>query len=136
MQFEDFRVPVKLKLSALWASLMSCYIYADYFGLFRPGKLTDMNRGIVHPFGQGTPLILFGVSVMMVVPSLMIAAPLLVRPGVARWANLILGPVYAMIIALTMIGSPPYYLLFGTIEVMLGCLVALYAWTWPRGETA
>jgi len=28
---DDFKVHVKLKLSALWAALMSCYIHGDYF---------------------------------------------------------------------------------------------------------
>ena len=28
---EDIKVPVKLKLAALWASSMFLYIYVDYF---------------------------------------------------------------------------------------------------------
>ena len=132
MALEDYRVPVKLKLSALWASLMFCYIYADFFGLFSPGQLADMNRGIIHPFGPTTPLILLGTSIMMAVPSIMIVAPLLLRPAVARWANLLLGPVYGVIIVPTMVGAPLFYLFFGTIEVMLSLLIAWYAWRWPR----
>jgi hypothetical protein len=31
MAFEDIRVHVRLKLVALWSSLMFFYIYADYF---------------------------------------------------------------------------------------------------------
>ena len=30
---DDFKVHTKIKLAALWASVMFCYIYADYFGL-------------------------------------------------------------------------------------------------------
>ena len=37
MAFEDMRVHVRLKLSALWSSLMFFYIYADYFQLWQPG---------------------------------------------------------------------------------------------------
>ncbi len=36
---EDLKINVKIKLAALWASVMFCYIYADYFGLYEPGKL-------------------------------------------------------------------------------------------------
>ncbi len=28
----DIRIHVRFKLSALWAALMFCYIYGDYFG--------------------------------------------------------------------------------------------------------
>jgi hypothetical protein len=38
MALEDYRVPVKLKLSALWASLMFCYIYADFSAYSAPGN--------------------------------------------------------------------------------------------------
>jgi hypothetical protein len=41
----DPKLPVKLKLSALWTSVMFCYIYADYFELFKPGKLQRMIAG-------------------------------------------------------------------------------------------
>ncbi len=37
-EMEDVRIPVKMKLSALWAALMLLYIYADHFSLFRPGR--------------------------------------------------------------------------------------------------
>ena len=37
-------IPVRAKLSALWAALMFCYVYGDYFGLYVPGKLSGMIR--------------------------------------------------------------------------------------------
>jgi hypothetical protein len=38
VKLADAPVPVRLKLSALWASVMFCYVYGDYFDLFRPGS--------------------------------------------------------------------------------------------------
>ncbi len=35
---EDFKVNVKIMLSALWTSVMFCYIYGDYFELYVPKK--------------------------------------------------------------------------------------------------
>jgi hypothetical protein len=32
--FDDIKIHVKVKISAIWASVMFCYIYADYFGLY------------------------------------------------------------------------------------------------------
>jgi len=36
---DDIKIHVKVKLSALWASVVLCYIYGDYFGLYVPGIL-------------------------------------------------------------------------------------------------
>ena len=132
MRFEDFKPPVKLKLSALWAALMFCYIYADFFGLFAPGRLARMNDGIMGPLGEATPGVLLGTSAMMAVPSLMVFAALVVRPSLNRWMNIVLGLVYAAIILLTMVGAPAFYLLFGVIEVALSLAITVYAWRWPR----
>ena len=40
-----------MKLSALWASTMFCYIYCDYFELYVPGKLDGMLQGKIGPLG-------------------------------------------------------------------------------------
>jgi hypothetical protein len=45
MAFEDFSVPVRLKLFALWSSVMFFYIYGDYIELYEPGKLQENDRG-------------------------------------------------------------------------------------------
>jgi hypothetical protein len=47
---EDVKVPVKLKLSALWAALMFLYSYGDIFAYFRPGFIEDVMAGEVFAF--------------------------------------------------------------------------------------
>jgi hypothetical protein len=42
---EDFKVPVRLKLFALWSSVMFFYIYGDYFELYQPRQLQAMISG-------------------------------------------------------------------------------------------
>lgn len=42
----DPPLPQRLKLSAAWASLTFCYLYGDYFGLYKPGKLQHMLDGV------------------------------------------------------------------------------------------
>jgi hypothetical protein len=130
--FEDREVPVKLKLSALWAAVMFCYVYADFFMLHEPGRLADMNDGILAPFGPATTLMMLGVSVMMVIPSVMVFLSLVLPPAANRWANIVLGAAYTIIILLTMIGAPLFYLFFGTVEVALTATIVRYGWAWPR----
>jgi hypothetical protein len=69
-ELDDVNVHVKIKISALWASVMFCYIYGDYFGLYKPGTLQDMLSGKTGFLGtQGG---LLGTSVMMAIPSVMV----------------------------------------------------------------
>src|SRR2546430_587689 len=69
---DDVKIHVKFKMSALWASVMFCYIYADYFGLYVPGALQGMLNGRMGPLGPTTQGVLLGTSFMMAIPSVMI----------------------------------------------------------------
>lgn len=129
---EDYRAPTKLKLAALWASTMLCYVYGDYFGLYVAGTLSDMNRGIMGPLGPATPGLLVGLSIMMAVPSLMVALSLLLPPSLCRWTNVLLGLVYTAIMAVSLPGSAPFYVVLGIVEMVLTLTIAVIAFRWPR----
>lgn len=129
---EDAAINVKTKLSALWASVMFCYVYGDYFGLYGQGKLAEMMQGRIGPLGEATQNVLIGVSAMMAVPSVMIFLSLVLRPAVNRWVNIPLGLIYTAIMLATMRGAPASYVFMGAIEVVLTLLVVWYAWRWPR----
>ena len=133
---QDFKAPVKLKISLLWAALMFCYVYGDFFGLFIPDRLAEMNKGVIGPLGQATPAVLVGVSVMMAIPSLMVFLSLALPPPASRWANVMFGGIYTGIMLLTMLpGAPPFYLFLGIVEVGLSLMILWYAWTWPRADS-
>ena len=131
MRFEDYNAPVKLKLAALWASVMFCYIYADYFGLFSPGQLATMNQGLIPPLGRSTDGVMIFVSAMMAVPSLMIFLSVALPAGPNRVLNIVCGALYTAIISLTM-WSGAHFIFYGVIEITLTLLVMFYAWSWPR----
>jgi hypothetical protein len=131
---EDPKVNVKTKLSALWASVMFCYVYGDYFGLYGHGKLAEMMEGRIGPLGEATQGVLVGVSAMMAIPSVMVFLSLVLPPGLNRWLNLALGVAYTAIMLMTMRGAPTSYVFMGVIEVLLTLLVAWHAWTWPRRQ--
>jgi hypothetical protein len=71
MRLEDPKVHVRAKLSALWTAILFCYVYGDFFGLYRPGNLKDMLDG-GGPLGPATQGSLVIVSALMAVPALMI----------------------------------------------------------------
>lgn len=100
--FDDSKVNVKIKISALWASVMFCYVYGDYFGLYVPGKITEMLAGKIGPLGPATQGVLVGVAAMMAIPSIMVFVSLILRPSANRWLNMVLGAIYTAIILMTM----------------------------------
>jgi hypothetical protein len=132
---DDLKVHVKLKLSALWASLMFCYIYGDYFGLYVPGQLKGMlaGQGPIGPVSQGTLVI---TSILLAVPGVMVFLSLVLPPKVDRWLNIVLSAFYIVVMLLTMPGAWSFYILLGIIEIAIGVLIIWYAWRWPRQVSA
>ena len=128
----DVPISIRLKLALLWASLMSCYIYGDYFGLYVPGKLKGMlaGDGPIGPSSQGS---LVATAILLAVPALMIALSALVPARACRWANVILGCFYAAVMAVTMPGSWRFYQVLGCIEIALSVTTIAVAMRWPRG---
>lgn len=133
---DDIKVHVKLRLSALWASVMFCYLYGDYFGLYQPGTLQGMLEGRMGPLGPTTQAVLLGTSLMMAIPSVMVFLSLALKPELNRWVNIIFGVIYTVIMLVTMPGTWAYYIFLGAVEVGLTVLIVWHAWTWPKQEPA
>ena len=131
---DDITIHVKVKLSALWVSVMLCYVYGDYFGLYKPGVLQAMLDGRMVPVGPVTQGLLVGTSVMMAVPSVMVFLSLTLKPKVNRRLNILLGSAYTLIMLITMPGAWAFYLFLGVVEVALTALIVWHAWTWPEHE--
>ena len=138
MAFEDIRVHVRLKLFALWSSVMFFYIYADYFQLWQPGHLQGMLEGR-RPFAGSPQGVLLGMSCVMAVPCLMPFLSVVLPVRLNRWLNIIFGVVYTLvmiavvIVAIVTFNIPWYfYIMYGLIEIILTLLVVWYAWTWPK----
>jgi len=131
-KFEDFRPPTSIKLALLWASVMFLYIYNDYFSMYTPGTIDDMAKGRLGPMGQATDPVLAGLAIMLAVPALMISLSALITPWVSRWLNVVVGLVYTAIEAVTLFGSPLFYKIVVTAEIMLTVLIVFHALRWPK----
>lgn len=131
---DDLKVHVKFKLSALWAALMFCYIYGDYFGLYVPGKLQGIlaGDGPIGPVSQGTLVV---TAILLAVPGIMVFLSLILPARPNRWLNIVLGVFYIVVMLMTMPGAWLFYILLGIIEIVLGALTIWYAWSWPKQAT-
>lgn len=134
LALEGFRAPTKLKLSALWTSLMFLYVYGDYFNMYTPGKIDRMKAGDVGPVNAADEVAMAALTMMMVVPALMIACSLLLPSVLSKWLNVLFGLAYAAILAMTLPGAPVFYLAYGAIEIPLSLLIAWIALTWPKTQ--
>jgi Ca2+/H+ antiporter len=129
---EKFEVNVKIKLSGLWAAMMLCFAYADILAHMR----SDIVQGILDGELAGiqiTPEALIASAILMLIPILMIFLSLALNDKVARWLNIILGAVYAVINLSTMLmtgGGWTYYYIFAVIEVVLSVVIVWFSWKW------
>jgi Family of unknown function (DUF6326) len=109
-RFEPANVNVRIKISALWASMLLVFAYVDLFSLYRADVRADLEAGEVGGFTVNQSFLL-GTTVYVVIPSLMVFCALILRPRVNRIANIALGLVYALTIIAGAIGEWNYYIL-------------------------
>ena len=124
--FEPSNVNVRIKISALWTSMLFVFAYVDLFSLYRPDFRADVEAGEIGGFTVNQSFLL-GTTAYVVIPSLMVFLSLVLRPRVDRIANIALGVVYALTVIAGAIGEWNYYILGSAIEVMLLAAVVYYA---------
>ena len=135
-ELEDIKVHVKLKLAALWASVMFMYVYVDVLGFYRPGVIEDILAGFMWEF-EITQTLLVGALALVTIPGLMVFLSLALPARANRWTNIVVAALYVPVSIFNVIGEAwVFYFWFAVIvEVVLLALVIRYAWTWPAAET-
>ena len=130
-KLEAFPVNVRVKISALWASMLFVFAYVDLFSLYRADVRADIAAGEIGGFTINQSFLL-GTTAYIVIPALMVFGAHVLRPRINRIVNIALSVVYALTIVGGAIGEWNYYLLGSAVEVVLLAAVAYYAWTWPK----
>ncbi|MRX68158.1 hypothetical protein SAMN06265349_103594 [Flavobacterium resistens] len=132
-RFEDFKINTKIKLAALWTSVMFCYVYGDYFSLYVPKKVEDFISGDTL---LDSPVKLFLGAILMTIPALMIFASVVLKPKINRLLNIIFGIIYTaimLLIAFTTTGAWwSFYVFFAIIESILTVIIFWTALKWPK----
>ncbi len=129
---EDTNVSVKIKLAALWASLMFLIIYLDYFHLYMPGSLEDMLAGKVFVF-EITQIFLLAALAMVGIPALMIFLSVALPAKVNRWTNIIIATINIPLLLYNLAGEAWIHMVIGAIvEIILLFLIIWYALKWPK----
>jgi len=128
---EDFKINVKIKLSALWITLMFCYSYADVLGFYSPGNLAEILTGEI----AGVPLtqeMLFAMAIMMALPIVMVLLSVILMPKVNRPLNIVIGIFQLVILFATFLNTiTAYYVVLAGIEFICLVLIIWFAFKWP-----
>lgn len=138
-KLDEQNTAVRRKVSALWTSLMFCFVYADILGLYDPWLIGEILKGSMGPLGPITQELKLAVAVLMSLPAVMIFLTLVLPTSVNRWANLICASLFTIVTTITLLMDPwVYYIYFALIEIALTLTIVWYAWTWPmqRSDSA
>lgn len=134
--FEDIKVNIKIKLSALWASVTLCYLYGDYFELYVPQKTQGLITGENL---LNSPMKLLAASALLAIPALMVFLSVILNARINRWVNVVLGIIYTAIMLLiaftSLIPWRTFYVFLAIIESAITSLIVYYAWNWTRNKT-
>ena len=134
--FEDFKINVKLKISALWVAVMFCYLYGDYIQLYVPGILARAMELKTTASDTNTQLEFVAVAIFMAIPSIMVFFSLVLKPKVNRWLNIILGIFFIFVnVVLNLTETWAHYLFLTVIEIAITMAIIWYAWKWPKTDS-
>jgi Family of unknown function (DUF6326) len=132
--FEDVRIGVRLKMSALWIAVLLLFAYGDIFGFFQPGQIEEVAGGEISGI-EITQVFLMAASAYIAIASVMVFLSLVLRPTVNRWTNIVLPILYVVSIAASVIGEDwAYFFFLSIVESALLLAIVWYAWTWPKQE--
>jgi hypothetical protein len=136
------RLDVRIILAVLWVAGMLSSLNGDTYRLNDPVVLKSLlaNTGSVVV----TPELLLVMALVFVVPIFMSVVTLTLKSSVSRWANRIVGIIYAVIhlgfwaITLVSISAGQlaiYEIVWYTAQLLFASLVVWYAWTWPSPDS-
>lgn len=130
---ENPNINIKIKLAALWTSVVFCYLYGDYFELYVPEKVNSLLTG-ENILDSPTKLLI--ASVVLAIPSVMIALSIILKPKINRILNIVFGTMFTLMMVVIAINSLTawysFYVFLAILESGITFLIVWYAWKWPK----
>jgi len=128
---------VRIVLAVLWIGEVLSSLNGDTYRLSDSVALKSLleNNGSV----KTTPELLFVMSIIFVLPILMSTLTLILKAPVSRWANRIIGTLYAVILlAFWVLGfvlqSVSYEFVWSSAQLVFILLVVWFTWKWHNPE--
>ncbi len=135
-KLEDYKINIRIKLSALWTAVMFCYIYGDYFELYVPKKVEELLNGQNM---LDSPIKLLITTIILAIPALMIFFSLILNAKLTKWLNIAVGIFFTLFTLLVGISSitewRAFYVFLSFTESILTTIAVFMAWNWPKLKT-
>ncbi len=130
---ENSKINIKIKLASLWASATFCYLYGDYFELYTPDKVNSLISG---DNVMDSPTTLLIASIVLAIPSVMVAASIFLESKLNRILNMLFGTIFTlMMVLIGIISTNEWYLFYvflAFLESIITALIVWLAWKWPK----
>jgi hypothetical protein len=126
------KIGTKALLSTLWIVVMINMLKADILSLYIPGSAEEM-ANTAASIGASIPQMMLGGAIMMEISIAMIILSRILKYGLNRWVNIIVGIIT---IAFVVGGgaSYPHYIFIATVEVICLLLIIWFSWMWRNPE--
>lgn len=122
------KLDTKVLLSTLWVVVMINMLKADILSLFIPGVADELANFSASAGATIPQLMLFG-AVMGNLAIVMIILSRVLKYGINRWVNIVVGIVTIAYIWGGM-SFYPHYIFIATIETICLLLIIWFAWKW------
>jgi hypothetical protein len=126
------KIDTKVLLSTLWVVVMINMLKADILSGFIPG-VTDELAKFSASAGASIPQLMLIGAVMGNLAIAMIILSRVLKYGINRWVNIIVGIVTIAYIWGGM-SSYPHYIFIASVETLCLLLIIGFAWTWRNVE--
>ena len=126
------KIDTKVLLSTLWIMVMINMLKEGILSLYIPGSAEELARTSASAGASIPQLMLFG-AIMGQLGIAMIILSRVLKYGINRWVNIVVG-----IVTIAYIwggaASYPHYIFIATVETLCLLLIVWFAWTWRNVE--
>ena len=126
------KLDTKVLLSTLWIVVMINMLKADILSLYIPGAAEELSRTSANAGASIPQLMLIG-AVMGQLGIAMIVLSRVLKYGINRWTNIVVGIVTIAYIWGGM-ATYPHYIFIAMVETLCLLLIIGFAWTWRNVE--
>jgi len=126
------KIDTKVLLSTLWVVVMINMLKADILSLFIPGVADELANFSASSGASIPQLMLFG-AVMGNLAIVMIILSRVLKYGINRWVNIVMGVVTIAYIWGGM-SLYPHYIFIAAVETICLLLIVWFAWKWRNVE--
>jgi len=126
------KIDTKVLLSTLWIVVMINMLKADILSLFIPGSMEEVAKTAAS-VGASIPQLMLGAAIIGQLCIAMIILSRVLKYGINRWANIVVG-IFTIAYIWGGMASYPHYIFIATVETICLLLIVGFAWTWRNVE--